>query len=85
MDAIWGGEWGWTRDCCIRWGSYRRRGRAVLSMGPLLHSCAKDCEPIELSFGMVSGVGPGIDVRNGVHVPQGKGEFWGCLPNGFNE
>jgi len=34
-------------------------------MGPLLHSCAEVREPIELSFGMVSGVDPGIDVLGG--------------------
>jgi len=43
-------------------------------MGPLLHSCVEVCEPIELSFGVVSGVGPGIDVLDGVHVPQAQGE-----------
>jgi len=26
-DAIWGGEWGWSRDGCITWGGYRQRGR----------------------------------------------------------
>jgi len=31
-------------------------------MGNLLHSCAKVHEPIELSFGVVSGVGLGIRV-----------------------
>jgi len=29
-------------------------------------------EQIELSFGVVSGVHPGIDVRNGIHVAQGE-------------
>jgi len=28
----------------------------------------------------VSGVGLGIHVLDGVHVPQGKGGFWGRLP-----
>ena len=45
-------------------------------------------EPIELSFGIVSGMGPGIDVRNGgPHGSRQKGVLWGCLPhwsNGFN-
>jgi len=27
LDAIWGGEWGRSRDWCIRWGEDRRRGR----------------------------------------------------------
>jgi len=39
-------------------------------------------ELIELSFGVVSGEGPGIDVWNG--GPRGsrrRGGFWGCLPS----
>jgi len=24
-NAVWGGEWGWSRDGCIRWGGYRQR------------------------------------------------------------
>jgi len=27
MDAVWGGERGWSRNGCIRWGGDRRRGR----------------------------------------------------------
>jgi len=38
----------------------------------LLHSCAKVREPMELSFGMVSGVGLGIHVLDGVQLPQGE-------------
>jgi len=57
-------------------------------MGPLLHSCAEVRTAIELAFGMVSGVGPGIDVLDWVHVPQGRGLFWGffgiCVPIGLN-
>jgi len=34
-------------------------------MSTLRRSCAKVREPIELSFGMVSVVGPGIDVLDG--------------------
>ena len=41
-------------------------------MGPLLRSCVEVREPIELSFDVVSGVGPGIDVRNG--GPRGSME-----------
>jgi len=37
----------------------------VTNGGPLLHSCVKVREPIELSFGVVSGVSPVIDVQNG--------------------
>ena len=51
-----------------------------------LHSCVEVREPIELSFGVVSGVGPGIDIRNGVYVPQGLflGFFGICAPTGLN-
>ena len=48
-------------------------------MGPLLRSCAEVREPIELSFGVVSGVHPGIDVLDGVHVPQGEGAVAGMV------
>jgi len=41
-------------------GTYIRK-----DMGTLLRSCAEVRAANELSFGMVSGVGPGIDVRNG--------------------
>jgi len=34
-------------------------------MGTLLHICAEVHEPIELSFGLVSGVGLGIRVLDG--------------------
>jgi len=46
-------------------------------MGTLLHSCVKFCEEIKLSFGVVSGVGPGIGVLDGVHIPRVKEKFWG--------
>ena len=47
---------------------------------PLLRSCVEMREPIALSFGMVSGVGPGIDVRNGGRsVSRGRGCFWDFL------
>ena len=46
------------------------------TMGTLLCSCAKVCELIELLL-VVSGVGPGIDVLDGVHVPQKEEEVWG--------
>jgi len=32
-------------------------------------------QPIDMSLGVVSGVGPGIDVLDGVHVPQEEGRF----------
>jgi len=36
--------------------------------------CVEVHEPIELLFGVVNGVGPGICVLDGVHVLQGNGE-----------
>ena len=56
-------------------------------MGPLLHSCVeiREVDPIELSFGMVSGVGPGIDVRNGGPCySRGRDcflDFWHLCPS----
>jgi len=38
----------------------------IVSNKPLLRRCAEVRPVIELSFGMVSGVGPGIDVLDGV-------------------
>jgi len=57
-------------------------------VGTLLCSCAEMCEPIELSFDMVSGVGPGIYVLDGgSHAPKGRGcfgIFQHLCPIGFN-
>ena len=57
-------------------------------MGTLLRSCAEVRAAIELSFGVVSTVGPGIHVLDGVHVPKKKGLFCGffgiCAPIGLN-
>jgi len=43
-------------------------------MGNFWRSCAKLRELIELSFGMVNGVGQMMGVLDGVHVPQEEGE-----------
>jgi len=48
-------------------------------MGTLLHSYVEVREPIELSFGVVSGVGRGMGVLDGVQVPQGVWQFRGVL------
>jgi len=48
-------------------------------MGPLLRSCAEVRTAIELAFWVVSGVGPGIDVLDGVHVSQGEGVVSGMV------
>ena len=42
-------------------------------MGPLLCSCVEVREAIELSFGVVSGVGSAIDLGDG--GPRGLGEW----------
>jgi len=46
-------------------------------MDNLLHSCVEVHEPIELSFGVVSGVGPGIGVLGGLMCCKGIGGFMG--------
>jgi len=57
-------------------------------MGHLLRSCAEVHEWIEMLFGVGSGMSPGIDIWNGVHVPQGEGAVSGVVcpqwPIGFN-
>jgi len=30
LDAVWIGEWGRSRDGCIRWDGDRRRGRGIV-------------------------------------------------------
>ena len=50
-------------------------------MGTLLRSCAKVHASMELSFEVVSGVGHGMGVLEGVHVPQGvEGRFGDFVP-----
>ena len=54
-------------------------------MGTLLCNCAEVHEPIKLSFGVVSGFGPGIGVLDGVDVLRGKRAVsWGFSPIGFS-
>jgi len=45
----------------------------------LLHSCAEMRAAIEVSFEVMSGVGPGIHVLDRVHVPQGEGAVLGIF------
>ena len=46
-------------------------------MGSLLRSCVEVLTAIELSFGVVSGVGPGIHVLDGSpRDSRGRGCFW---------
>jgi len=37
--------------------------------------CGKTADCIRMPFEVVSGLGPGINVLDGVHVPQGEGLF----------
>jgi len=49
-------------------------------MGNLLQSCAEVREQIELSFGVVSGIGPGNGVLDGgPHAARGRCSFSGVL------
>jgi len=43
-------------------------------MGTLWCNCAKLHETIKMSFGMVSEVGRGMGVLDGIHIPQGEGD-----------
>ena len=46
-------------------------------MGTLLRRCVEVRRAIELSFGTLSGVGPGIHVLDGSpHASRGRGCFW---------
>jgi len=51
-------------------------GRPIVTNGDFVASLCGSTA-IELSFGMVRAVGPGIDVLDGVHVPQGEGAVLG--------
>jgi len=54
-------------------------------MGSLLHSCVEVCEPIKLSFWVVSGVGGGMGVLDKGPGAPGKGRFGGFFcPIGLN-
>jgi len=48
-------------------------------METLLRRCVEVRRAIELSFGVASGVGPGIHVLDGVHVPQGEESVSGMV------
>jgi len=43
--------------------------------------CGKTADSIRMPFGMVSEVGRGMGVLDGVHVPQGRGGFMGFSPH----
>jgi len=49
-------------------------GRSIVTKGTLLCSCAEVRQPIALSFGVMSGLGPGIHVLDGgSRAPKGRG------------
>jgi len=52
-------------------------------MRTLLRRCVEMRRAIELSFGVVSGVGTGIHALDGVHVPQGEGAVSGIISGIF--
>ena len=45
------------------------------------YSCVKVREPSEQWFGVVRGVGRGIEVLDGFDVMQVEGKVWGVVPN----
>jgi len=64
----------WIGDCQIcGWIS----SVLLKPVGTLRRICVKVREPIELPFGVVSGVGPGIGVLDGLHIPKEKGIGFG--------
>jgi len=84
--AVWGGEWCRAWYGCIRfwWWSSKGTGsygvnyrRPIVSYWELLRRSVRVRRAIELSFGMVSGMGPGIHVlHGGPRASRGKGCFW---------
>jgi len=53
--------------------------------GTLLHSCVEVHKPIELSLGMVSGVGRRMGVLDGgPRAPRGRAVSWSFNRNVFN-
>jgi len=45
-------------------------GHPTVTNGTLLRTCVELREPIELSFGVVSGLGSGVHVLDGAHLPR---------------
>ena len=76
LDAIWDDAWGWSSD---GFGDRRRErgsfGHPIVTNAASLHSCVEVCELIELSFGVVSVVGPVIGVLDWVDMLQGEVRF----------
>jgi len=51
--------------------------RPIVTMVTLLHRCVEVCKAIELSFGVVSGAGPGIHALDGSpRASREKSCFW---------
>jgi len=66
----------------LHFGGDRRRGRGnlqrpIVTNGNVLRRCVEVRTAIELSFGVVSGVGPGIHALDGSpRTSRGRGCFW---------
>jgi len=55
-------------------------GHPIVTNWNLLRSSVKVREAIELPFGVVKGVGPGIGALDGIRIPQGeRGGDYGVL------
>ena len=52
-------------------------------MGNLRRTCDTVPQPSELRFGVVSAVGQGIAVLDGVNVAEGEGDVWGFCSRFF--
>jgi len=65
-------------------GLWVNLGCPIVTTRDLLHTSAVVCELIKLLFGVVSGVGEGMGVLDGVHVTQREaavsGIFRVCTP-----
>jgi len=59
-------------------------GHPIVNYGTLMCSCAEVHEPIELSFGVVSGIGLGICILDGSTCLKERGDFGGFSPIGLN-
>ena len=54
-------------------------GCPIVTKGTLWHSCVKVRAVIELPFGVMSWVGPGIGVLHGVEIAYREGEVLGVF------
>jgi len=83
-DAAWGAAWRRSRDACIRWGGYHRRERGSfgVNLGRPTYQwglCGVVVGNCDISLSVVSGVGCGMNVLEGVYLPQREGAVSGFL------